>query len=392
MDGLIPQSVYVKKLRSHLPKEAFEPEPSKLHLLIINLLILGVGWGIGAQLQHWPTQWLWLYLPFALVMANSVVVLAFASHDLMHGSVTRNHKLAYWLSLISQTILWMPPTLWKIIHNRIHHNNTNLPEDLDRNYYFDQPNTLGRRLQALLFPSSEVALPWLVIGMMTLWGFYALRSILSALVWGGQAGALAPAMFRVSTKERWAIARELAFMVALHLGVLAWLSFNPLQIALAYVLPISLGYAGMIAYIYTNHLVSPVTEINDPLANSLSLKVPKLVDLLHINFSYHAEHHIFPGLNSDYYPMVRELLRQHYSDRMGYIVNAGDAWKMLLSTPRYYLNAVTLTDKKGQQQIPCHLIDCLDIGSMDGGNREEEVPQGTKPLVPNFFAKTTGNL
>ncbi len=360
MDKLIPQSVYAKSLRSQLPKEAFEPDPSKLNLLVINLLILGLGWGMGSQLHRWPTQWLWLYLPFALIMANSVTVLAFASHDLMHGSVTRNYKLANRLAVITQTVLWMPPTLWKIVHNRIHHNRTNSPEDPDRNYYFQQPNTMGKRVQALLFPSSEVALPWLVLGVMIGWGIYTFRNILSVLIWNGSSSVLAPATFTVSQREKWAIARELAVMMVLHLGILVCLSFNPLQIAFAYVLPIALGYAVMMAYIYTNHLVSPMTEINDPLVNSISLGVPKFIDLLHIHFSHHGEHHIFPGLNSDYYPMVRDLLRQQYSDRMGYVVGAVDAWKMLLSTPRHYLDAVTLTDWYGQYQAPCHLICGMD--------------------------------
>ncbi|MDJ0799679.1 MAG: fatty acid desaturase [Calothrix sp. MO_167.B12] len=360
MGNLIPQSVYAKSLRSQLPKAAFEPDPSKLTLLVINLLILGLGWGMGSQLHHWPIQWLWLYLPFALIMGNSITVLAFASHDLMHGSVTRNYKLASRLALITQTILWMPPTLWQIVHNRIHHNKTNSADDPDRNYYLQQPHTIGKRVQALLFPSSELALPWLVIGVMTGWGIYTWRNILSVLIWNGSSSALAPATFTVSQKQKWAILRELAVMIVLHLCILACLSFNLLQIALAYVLPIVLGYAGMMLYIYTNHLVSPITEINDPLANGISLQVPKFIDVLHVHFSYHVEHHIFPGLNSDYYPMVRDLLRQHYSDRMGYVVGAVDTWKMLLSTPRHYLDAVTLTDWHGQYQASCHLICGMD--------------------------------
>lgn len=356
MDKLIPQSVYAKRLRSQLPQAAFDPDPSKLYLLLINVLILGLGWQMGSQLHRWPVQWLWLYLPFAIIMANSVMVLAFASHDLMHGSVTRNHKLTYLLAVFTQTPLWMPPTLWTTIHNRIHHAKTNLPEDPDRNYYFQEPDSIGKRIQSLLFPSSEVALPCWAIGMLTVWGIYALRNILSVLIWNGRSSALTPATITVTQKARWAIAREWMLMLILHFGILAWLSFDPLQIALAYVLPISLGYAGMIAYIYTNHLVSPITEINDPLANSLSLRMPKFVDLLHVHFSHHAEHHIFPGLNSDYYPMVRELLRQDYSDRMGYVVDPLTAWKLLLSTPRLYLDEVTLTDRQGQSRTSCHLI------------------------------------
>ncbi|MEO1126085.1 MAG: fatty acid desaturase [Cyanobacteria bacterium J06639_16] len=270
MDGLIPQRVYAKQLRSQLPPTAFNPDPSKLILLLINLLILLLGWGIGAQLNHWPKQWLWLYVPFAVVMANSVIVMAFASHDLMHGSVIRNYKLAYKISLVSQAILWMPPTLWKIIHNQIHHNKTNTPEDPDRNYQYQQPDTIGKRVQNLFFPSSEVSLVWLILGMMIQWSVYAFRNILLALVENSSRQNYAPATFTVSNRERWKIVQEFALMLGMHFGVLAWLSFDPLKLALAYVLPIVLGHAGMMFYIYTNHLVSPMTDVNDPLVNSVS--------------------------------------------------------------------------------------------------------------------------
>lgn len=355
MDSLIHQRDYAKRLRPELPPEAFDPDPSKLYILLINVAILGCGWGLGAQLHTWPVQWLWLYLPFALVMANSVTVLAFGSHDLQHGSVIRKRRLAHYLAIILQTPLWMSATLWRIVHNRIHHNQTNQPGDPDRNYYFQEPNTIGKRVQAWLFPSAHMTRPWLALSLLSTWGFYVLRHTLSVLIWNGQNGALSTATFRVTPEERRAIAGELALMAGLHLGVLAWLSFDPLQVAIAYVLPLALGHAGMMAYIYTNHLVSPITEINDPLVNSLSLRVPKLFDVLHLHFSHHAEHHIFPGLNSDYYPLVRELLSKHYPDRTAYVVDAAEAWKMLLSTPCLYLDAVTLTDWQGNARSPCHL-------------------------------------
>jgi fatty acid desaturase len=356
VNKLIPQRVYARTLRAHLPREAFEPDPSKLYLLVINLLILSFGWAMGSQLAHWPTQWLWLYLPFALIMANSVTVLAFLSHDLMHGSVIRNYRLASKLAVVTQSVLWMPPTLWKIVHNRVHHNRTNMIGDPDRNYFLHQPNTFGKGVQSLLFPSSKQALPWLVFGMLTMWGMYAFRNLLSALFWKGRSAELAPATFTVTQRERLAIAGELAVIIVIHLLILSSLSFNLLQIALAYLLPLSFGYAGMMAYIFTNHLLSPATAINDPLANSLSLKLPMCMDVLHVHFSYHAEHHIFPGLNSDYYPLVRELLSQYYGDRMGYLVSGAEAWKMLLSTPRQYLDNITLVSRSGKEQAPCHLI------------------------------------
>ena len=72
---LISQAEYAKKLRPLMPPEAFLPDLSKLWILLINLAILVLGWGIAANLDRWSLWLVWLYLLFTLVMGNSVVVL-----------------------------------------------------------------------------------------------------------------------------------------------------------------------------------------------------------------------------------------------------------------------------------------------------------------------------
>jgi fatty acid desaturase len=354
LDKLVSQSIYARQLRAQLPDAAFAPDHSKLLLLAINLLILMVGWGIGAQLHTWPKAFLPLYLPFAFGMSNSIVVLAFVSHDLMHGSIIRDRKLSYKISLVSNAMLWMPPTLWAVIHNRIHHNNTNTLVDPDRSYLHQEPNTIGKWVQNLIFPSSDVILPCSLLGLMVHWPLHVGRHILSIIVLNGKSTQFVPATHTLKPRERWQSVRELVFIAGLNLGVLAWLSFNPLQILLAYILPLALGYGMMMAYIDTNHILSPMTKVNDPLVNSVSLRLPKVLDVLHLHFSHHAEHHIFPGLNSDYYPLVRQLIQKNYPLKTDYLLTGTEAWSFLVSTPRHYLDATTFTDWQGHRHIPCH--------------------------------------
>jgi fatty acid desaturase len=95
-----------------------------------------------------------------------------------------------------------------------------------------------------------------------------------------------------------------------------------------------------------------MTETNDVLINSLSIRVPKIFDVLHINFSYHTEHHIFPGMNPDYYPLVRELLLTHYPEKFN-LIDASKAWELMLKTPRHYLNENTFTDWSGTKLVAC---------------------------------------
>lgn len=353
-DVLISQADYAKKLRPLLPAEAFLPDRSKILILAINLVILLLGWTIAQYLDRWTWYWLWLYFPFALVMGNSIIILLFSTHDILHSSTVKNPVARQILSVLGLAMLWMPPTLWKVIHNREHHTKTNSLQDPDRNYLQSQPNTWGKWIQNLFVPSAEVNPIWLVIGMTSAWGVHLFRNLTSVLLFNNGSTQYPQVAFQVNQRERKAIAIELLAIVGIHLGILLYLDLHPLKILLAYFLPIWLGYSGLIFYIYTNHMLCKMTDENDPLINSLSLRVPKIFDCLHLNFSYHTEHHIFPGMNSDYYPMVQALLKSKYPERYN-LLSAGDAWRLMLQTPRHYKDEDTFTDWSGQASVPCPL-------------------------------------
>ena len=351
---LILQAEYAKKLRPFIPAEAFIPDPSKLVILFINLAILILGWAIAKHLDRWPVYLLLLYLPLAVVMGNSIVVLLFSSHELMHGSVIKNLRLSRVIRLLGLAMLWMPPTLWKAVHNREHHSKTNSLLDPDRNYLSAQPRTWGKWIQDMFVPSIEVNPIGLTLGMATAWGVHTFRNLTSVLLFNSESVNYVPAAFTVSAKERRAITAEFFLILLIHLSILAYLQFSPLKLLLSYFLPIGIGYAGVMFYIYTNHMLCRMTSDSDPLINSISLRVPKLFDKLHFNFSHHTEHHIFPGINSDYYPLVQELLKTHYPGRMN-LLDSRDAWRLLLTTPRHYKDENTFTDWSGEKSITCPL-------------------------------------
>ncbi|MEG4286448.1 fatty acid desaturase [Microcoleus sp. A006_D1] len=355
-ETLINQSTYIKKLRPLLPPEAFEPDSSKLAILLINLGILLLGWGIADYLDRWPVYLLWLYLPLAVIMGNSIIVLLFSSHDLMHGSVQKKSRLSYPIAFLGLSMLLMPPTQWKSLHNLVHHNTTNSLADPDRNYLYQQPDTWGKWIQNLFVPSVEVNPLWLIVGMAGSWAVHNFRNVSSVLLFNDKSVDYVPAAFTVSPKDRSTIALECLGILGIHLSVLFYLDFNPIKVTLAYILPIALGHAGAMFYIYTNHMGCRMTSINDPLINSASLRVPKIFDLLHLNFSYHTEHHIFPSINSNYYPMVQELLQIHYPERMN-LIDAGEAWRLLMQTPRHYQDEVTFTDSLGEMSVNCSILE-----------------------------------
>lgn len=350
----ITQAEYAMKLRPLLPPEAFYPSFSKVWLLLLNIAILVLGWGIADSLTQWRWYYLWLYLPLALVMGNSIIFLLFSTHDLLHSKTIKNPLLRQMLSLLGLTMLWTPPTFWKAVHNREHHNKTNSLQDPDRNYLLEQPNTWGKWIQNLFVPSAEVYPIFLVVGMAHAWGVHTFRNLTSVLFFKDPVAEYCPAAFKISSKERKTIAIELLIIVGIHISILSYLDFNPLKIVLSYFLPIWIGYSGVMFYVYTNHMLCRMTTINDPLINSLSIRVPKIFDLLHLNFSYHTEHHIFPGINSDYYPVVQKLLESKFPERFK-VLDAGKAWSLMLSTPRHYKDENTFTDWSGEKSVPCPL-------------------------------------
>lgn len=352
---LIRQAEYIKKMRPLLPDEAFLPDPNKLTILVINAIILLLGWGIASYLDRWSVSLLWLYLPIALLMGNSIIVLLFSAHELLHNGVIRNPRLIYIFGFLGMTMLGMPPTFWKAVHNREHHNKTNSLEDPDRNYLSTQANTWGKWIQDKFVPSTEVHPFGLLIGMPASWAVHNFRNLTSVLLFNNTSVNYVPASFCVSAKERRQIAGEWLAIIAIHASILTYLQFHPIKIVLAYILPISIGYGGAMFYIYTNHLICEMTDVNDPLTNSVSLIVPKIFNLLHLNFSYHTEHHIFPGMNSDYYPRLQELLRQHYPEKYN-LIDVKDAWSLLMNTPRHYQGEKHFTDWLGEKSVPCPLV------------------------------------
>ncbi|MBD2546965.1 MULTISPECIES: hypothetical protein [Planktothricoides] len=105
---LITQAEYAKKLRPLIPPEAFLSDQNYICILPINLSILILGWVMADYLDRWNRYLLWLYLPFALVMGNSVIVSLFSTHNIMHSAVLKNPRLKQAIGLLRLTMLGMP--------------------------------------------------------------------------------------------------------------------------------------------------------------------------------------------------------------------------------------------------------------------------------------------
>ena len=105
------------------------------------------------------------------------------------------------------------------------------------------------------------------------------------------------------------------------------------------------------SFILTNHSLSPLTDINDPLLNSLSVTCPRLVECLSLGFGYHVEHHLFPAMSARHAPEVRALLRAHYPERYQSMPLL-QATLVLHSSARVYKDATTLVDPRSGREWP----------------------------------------
>ena len=54
--------------------------------------------------------------------------------------------------------------------------------------------------------------------------------------------------------------------------------------------------------------------------------------------------------------MLQELLKIHYPDRLN-LIDAGQAWRLLMQTPRHYQDQVTFTDSSGTMAVNCSIVE-----------------------------------
>lgn len=91
----------------------------------------------------------------------------------------------------------------------------------------------------------------------------------------------------------------------------------------------------VMSYISTNHNLSPLTKVNDPLENSLTVTTNPVFDFFHLNFGYHVEHHLFPRMSGRYTKKLHGILKKKYPAEYKFMPK----WKaivLLYKTARIY--------------------------------------------------------
>jgi hypothetical protein len=101
----------------------------------------------------------------------------------------------------------------------------------------------------------------------------------------------------------------------------------------------------VMAFILTNHALSPATDTNDPLLGALSVTTPRWVEWLTLGFGYHVEHHLFPAASTRHARAIRAALVEAWPERYQ-SMPLGAALAHLFRTGRVYQDATTLVDPR----------------------------------------------
>jgi fatty acid desaturase len=275
----------------------------------------------------------WVLWPLvSLVMGASFAGLTFLGHELLHGAVVRNKPLRRLLGWIGFLPFVVSPRLWEAWHNRIHHQHTNQPgQDPDA------------------YPTIEEYRQSPLVRAVTEWapGRRRLRGAFSLLV-GFSIQSLH--MLVDARRRQWLSPAEHRRAIAeTVLGGAFWgavaVLLGPVVFLFAYGLPLLVANSIVMGFILTNHSLSPHTDVNDPLINSLSVTGPRWFEWLTLGFGYHVEHHLFPAMSARNAPRLRAILRQRWPE--GYqSLPLLRALRALHRSARVYETQTTLLDPK----------------------------------------------
>ena len=329
----------VSLIRSLISKEAFAPAPRKLLYLFLHLGIIAIcyyaltinpGWLIGVT--------------SAIIAGNSLTCILFYCHELSHNTIIPRGRWTYPLEVFFFTPISIPATMWRRVHNHSHHGHLNTVNDPDRFFLkseLSEPNAASRRWYTQLFYPHRDNIPWnpLVGFIFVTW---VMRHATAALYPGQSKPKIVTYKPPYTPVQRKRIMVEVAIIGLYH--VVLFFCLGRSLGAYFWAIPVSycVGSTIGMAYIWTQHYLHELSDSPDALKSTTSIEVYPLFDKMHTYMSYHVEHHMFPGMNSEYYPEVSKLLKTHFPGSYNRI-SFREAWRRLWTINHY------MEEGEGQQ-------------------------------------------
>jgi fatty acid desaturase len=353
---LSPRSYYVRNLRGVLPAAVFRPAYSRLCWLPAHVFVIVAGIVAITWMPNWPLQAL-ASLPIGLSFGG----LAFLAHESLHGAVVQRR----WARTVVGTIGFLPfllsAPLWIRWHGVVHHGNAqDGPNDPDA-YPTLEAYRDSRLVRFMIDHFSPGGRRW--TGVFSLCIGFSIQSG-KLLLTGRRRGILTSAREQLAAFAGSGLAVAVWGMVAAVVGAQAFL--------FAYVVPLLIGNAMVMGHILTNHGLSPLTAVNDPLANSLTVTVPGWFRWLTMGFGFHVEHHLFPAMSARHGAQVRNELLRRWPQRYR-SMPLTQALLLLHRTARVYEDATTLCDPRSGLRWRAAGPDCQPIGPQPAGEPQHRL-------------------
>lgn len=318
---------YNKIISQHLKPEYFERNPYRLMYLAtfmfgnFGILFLAANFDL-----NWPVK---VLMGLCIGYFNSA--LAFVSHETSHGSVIKNKNLQDVIVFFAFAPFLMSPTYWRFWHNRLHHGNTQ--------YVLKDPDA---------FPTMSVYKNSKFLQRVFSWtpGSQTIRSYSYFFFWFSFQSFLNQIYMRFNNKM-WSEMNHKRVSVEFGLQFLMVAGYIYLvgtqNLFFMVLIPFAVQNYVIMSYISTNHNLSPLTKVNDPLVNSLTVTTNRLFDFMHLNFGYHVEHHIFPRMSGAYTKKTHEVIKKVFPDTY-HFMKKSEALKLLYTTARIYKSPTTLVN------------------------------------------------
>lgn len=326
---------YQQELKKVLPEDIFKRTPGRvayfISFLSINLFL------IYAVIAYDPAWYYKLLAAFVIGQLNAS--LGFFAHETLHGSIFKSPLLQNIIGTIGLAPYLVSPTYWRFWHNTLHHGNTQLlykdPDAFPTLSVYKRSKFM--RYVFELAPGSKNPLSYFYF-----FYWFSVQSVLnqSYMRFGNKMWQNMDHK-RVTKEFIPLVVAAAAFVYWVGLDNFLWLIFIPFCIQ---------NYV-ILSYITTNHNISPLTKINDPLENSLTVTTNPVCDFFHLNFGYHVEHHLFPRVSCKHSKTIHKHLKMMYPDKYKFMPK----WKALVyiyQTPRLYKNAEELIHPKTLETFP----------------------------------------
>ncbi len=297
---------YTKDLYQHIPKEAYRPATYKLVYMILHATFI-----FGAIYICANSSSLLVGLVTPIISGISIACLFLFSHELSHGTIVKRQPLLY----ISQFVFWtfsgIPPTMWKKVHNLSHHRNMNTYNDPDRRTFKSESTWLVKLYNYFIYPNKILRYS-LTIGFAMM--FYSVKHTLAVFYRDGIKPDIVTFRPSYTYKEKLRILFEYLFQILFWVLVINFIGgYRGLYFAMASWYCYS---ALVIIFIITQHLRDEVfIDTADPLLTTTSVIIPAWLDRIIDWHSYHIEHHLFPGINFDYYRDLSPHIERKFSIR-----------------------------------------------------------------------------